>query len=454
MAFDGLTIEGCREAIRTKNGALRAVLLELPDPLAGTGTSLLGVPYVLKDIWDTKGMVTTGGSYRHRMRVPASSARPFEALLRTGAVMLGKSNLCDLAFSPESDNHLIGAVSNPHDLTRTAGGSTGGGAAAVATGMAGFDWGTDFGGSIRIPAAFCGVVGLRLSARAWPVERDHFPRLAPSFWSLCGMGPLARTVARAREVVVALSSLRTAMPPPAASKDDVLLYLPDAAHRQSWSGFEDDARKVLAAAGARTEVARGMPSASEVAELYDGYLSSHFEELIDGDDEMSVPEGIYAAFSGLLSGGRADKGIHPNTALLLVAAAVGRFTLYRDAARWEDALAHLREATARAWATGRLLVSPSATLPPPRHGKAAWQRKLLSFAKLGNLTDATCISVPMGRFAGGMPRGIQILGPPGSEEAVLDLAERLERAQSAPGPQSTSALRAVGRAAPGPQVAS
>ena len=161
------SVAACRAAIDAKNAELRAVLRVLDEPSRGTDAGpLAGIPYVLKDTWDTAGIVTTGGSFRHRDRIPTQSSKPHRAIEATGAVLLGKSNLSDLAFSIESDNHLFGPVRNPHDPSRTAGGSTGGGACAVASGMAAFDWGTDFGGSIRLPAAFCGVVGLRLSARA------------------------------------------------------------------------------------------------------------------------------------------------------------------------------------------------------------------------------------------------------------------------------------------------
>ena len=246
------SVEECVRTIRARNDELRAVLHVLPTPLADPSVNgdapLAGVPYVLKDTWDTAGIPTTGGSWRHRARVPRESSRAYTALQKTGAVLLGKSNLCDLAFSPESDNHLIGATRNPHDPTRTAGGSTGGGAAAVATGMAAFDWGTDFGGSIRSPAAFCGVTGLRLSAAAWPVNEDHFPRVAPHFWSFLGMGPLASTVAGCRRVVHAMRSLRLPLGEPSVG-DDVLLYAPDAKTAGAWPTFVGDAATALVRAG-------------------------------------------------------------------------------------------------------------------------------------------------------------------------------------------------------------
>ena len=266
-----LDVEECRRAIRHKNDDLRAVLTVLDEPVfdpeARHTGPLAGVPYVLKDVWDTAGIRTTGGSWRHRDRVPTESSRAYQALLSSGAVLLGKSNLCDLAFSAESDNHLFGPVRHPMDPSRTAGGSTGGGAAAVAAGMAAFDWGTDFGGSIRMPAAHCGVVGLRLSSAAWPVEREHFPRISPHFWSFCGMGPLTKTVADARRVIGALSSLRNDLPARAPSTDEVVVYAPDLLHRGEWPTFAADASALLVRAGVRFEPAR-LPSPQRVHALF------------------------------------------------------------------------------------------------------------------------------------------------------------------------------------------
>jgi len=425
-----LTAAGCREVIRKRNAELRAVLHVLASPLSLAGDEkgpLDGVPFVLKDTWDTEGIPTTGGSWRHRDRVPARSSRVTRALLDTGAVLLGKSNLCDLAFSPESDNHLIGATQNPFDPTRTSGGSTGGGAAAVAAGMAGFDWGTDLGGSVRMPAGFCGVVGLRLSAAAWPVNEEHFPRVAPTFWPMLGMGPIARTVEDCRAIVRALrTTLRNALPAPTTRPDDVVIYGPDAKTTHAWPTFVGDAATALMGAGVRFEMDRELPSPFAVNELFNAYVCSHFRQFADAD-ELSIGEGTRAVLLGLASRGKLDRRVHPNTGILFGLVALGSLTLYRNARRTDTQLAKLRDLSKAIWSTGRLIVSPMATLPPPKHGHAWREWTLQAFTKLGNLTDSTAVAVPFGRFANGLPRSIQILGPPGSEEAVLDLAARLQR---------------------------
>jgi Asp-tRNA(Asn)/Glu-tRNA(Gln) amidotransferase A subunit family amidase len=117
--------------------------------------------------------------------------------------------------------------------------------------------------------------------------------------------------------------------------------------------------------------------------------------------------------------------VHPNTAILLA----GCFALglrHRNRARAAEALEDLRRAAKKIWDDGTLIVSPTVTERPPRHGRAAFAYRLMSFCKLGNLTDATGIALPTAPFPGSnLPRSFQVLGPSGSEDAVLDLGERL-----------------------------
>jgi Asp-tRNA(Asn)/Glu-tRNA(Gln) amidotransferase A subunit family amidase len=420
------TLEEARRAIRERNARLRALVHVLPEPLPGDARGpLAGVPYTLKDTWDTPGIPTTGGSWRHRERMPHEAARVYEALGRTGAVLLGKSNCSDLALSWESFNHLVGATRNPHDESRSAGGSSGGAACAVASGMAAFDWGTDFGGSIRFPASCCGVVGLRLSSGPWPVDEQHFPRLAPHFYPWVGMGPIARTVADCRALLDAMREVRRDAPEAPTVTSDVVLYGPDRASLGRWPTFVGDAARALMAAGIRFEMERTLPPPSSANNLYNAYVSSHFDEF-SSTGEMEFMEGLQAVLLGLATLGQLDKRVHPTSGALLALMAVGKGTIYRDRVRWEDELASLRAAMRAIWSTGRLVVAPTTTSLPPKHGRAALDWTVLAFTKLGNMVDSTSISVPFGRFDGtSLPRGLQILGPPGSEERVLALAEKL-----------------------------
>src|SRR5262249_53344176 len=149
-------------------------------------------------------------------------------------------------------------------------------------------------------------------------------------------------------------------------------------------------------AGVAFTVARDLPSASDINALYTEYLAAHFDEFMSGD-ELPLREGVPAVLLGLLSGGRLDKRIHPNTGVLL-AGVVALRALHRDGARARTRLEELKARFGSVWSRGELLVTPTCTLLPPRHGRSAFAYRLMSFCKLGNLTDATALALPFGRF--------------------------------------------------------
>ena len=160
---------------------------------------LHGIPYGAKDLYLTRGIRTTCGSRILADFVPSEDADLIARLKRAGAVLLGKMNLHEFAFGVTSENPHYGAVRNPWDTSRIAGGSSGGSAAAVASSLVTFALGTDTGGSIRIPSALCGIAGLkptygRLSRRG----------IYPLGWSLDHPGPMAKTAA---DLAIAMSVL-------------------------------------------------------------------------------------------------------------------------------------------------------------------------------------------------------------------------------------------------------
>jgi len=154
---------------------------------------LHGVPITVKDSLDTAGIRTARGSRLFAGHIPSCDATAVARLKAAGAIVLGKTNLPELAHSFESDNLVYGRCNNPYDLARTPGGSSGGEAAIIAAGGSPLGLGSDAGGSIRVPAHFCGVAGLKPTSGRVP-STGHFPAAFGATAPLWQVGPLARRV--------------------------------------------------------------------------------------------------------------------------------------------------------------------------------------------------------------------------------------------------------------------
>jgi aspartyl-tRNA(Asn)/glutamyl-tRNA(Gln) amidotransferase subunit A len=150
--------------------------------------ALHGIPYALKDVFSTKGIRTTCGSKIFADHIPDHDSAVYEKLTHAGAVLMGKTGLQEFAYGITCNNPHFGAIRNPRDPSRIPGGSSGGSAAAVASGMVFFALGSDTGGSIRIPAAFCGCAGIKPTS-----GRVSRYGVMPLDFSLDHIGPLART---------------------------------------------------------------------------------------------------------------------------------------------------------------------------------------------------------------------------------------------------------------------
>ncbi len=160
----------------------------------GEEAPLLGLPIVVKDCLYMAGLPTTGGLVERAEMIDEQDSRNVASLRQAGAVIMGKTNIPPYAADWQADNPVFGRSNNPWDVTRTPGGSTGGGAATVAAGMSPLEFGGDLGGSIRLPAAFCGIFGHKSSETAVP-RSGHFPgRILPNgAVYMAAQGPLARS---------------------------------------------------------------------------------------------------------------------------------------------------------------------------------------------------------------------------------------------------------------------
>ena len=183
----------CYRQIEKLNPTLNAFITVInPDqnvlPPSGS-MPLYGIPIAVKDLYYTKGIRTTGGSKFFADHIPTEDAFVVQKIKRAGGQIIGKTNTHEIALGVTNNNPHFGACKNPWDITRTPGGSSGGSAVAIATGMAMAALGTDTGGSIRIPAALCGVVGLKPT-----YGRVSLRGIMPLSWNLDHAGPITRKV--------------------------------------------------------------------------------------------------------------------------------------------------------------------------------------------------------------------------------------------------------------------
>lgn len=385
---------------------------------------LHGVPILHKDLLDTAGVTTTYGSRAFAQHVPDVDSLIVARTAAAGAVMLGKTNTPQFGTGGHTTNQLFGTTLNPHDVSRTAGGSSGGSAAALAARMAPLATGTDMAGSLRIPAAFCGVVGLRPSPGRipwWPASSAQIPYVVA--------GPMARTVT---DVALLLSA--TAGPDPRA---DLSLPEPGSVFGAEHLGLEPGRLKV-----AWAPQIGGLPVAPEVA----GVLARIPEVLACGGVEVTEAEPDLAGAEEAFRVWRAWYYAESFGALLRerpdvldeFTAANVREGLALQAVDLERADALKAALTARTdafFAEYDALLMPCAPVLPfsaerrtpetidgsPLASYLDWMRHLFYITATG----LPAVSLPAG-LAEGLPVGVQIVTGPGRDLEALQLARLLE----------------------------
>jgi amidase len=358
---------------------------------------LAGVPFTVKEAIATEGLP---GCEASRLRAPEVAARDATAVARlraAGAILVGKTNISELCAHPDSSNLVYGATRNPYDLSRTACGSSGGEGAAVASGMSTFGIGSDYGGSVRAPAAFCGVVGMRPGLGRVPTD-GHLPHEQPAFrrhWSM--IGPLARSVADIELVLSVLCGER-------------LGFAPLPARVGIFRDVLD--RPVSAECNAAVEEAAGL-LACEVADVNPPFqlVAERLYEAISAADTRGIIEGL----------GPLDDA---SPQLRSIAEAV------RDAPPVPvDALAQLAvlEHEAEEWfAETPVLLAPAAAEPAFELGRLD-VFDLFHHCKLASALGLPAAVVPVSQSAGGLPIGVQVIGRRSHEAEVLAVARAIER---------------------------
>ncbi|MGH6615355.1 amidase family protein [Sphingomonas sp.] len=220
---------------------------------AGDTAPLLGVPMTIKESYDIAGLPTTWGFEAHRGHIAQKDAVAVQRLKAAGAVFLGKTNVPVSLADLQSVNPVYGRTSNPHDHTRVPGGSSGGAAAALASGMVPLEYGSDIGGSIRVPAHFCGVWGHKSTFGVLPNQGHFFPGTDGARSVLAVIGPMARDgadLALAFDLVADVPQPRATIESPRALRILLLTDHPSAKVDPTIVAAIETAAKALEAAGA------------------------------------------------------------------------------------------------------------------------------------------------------------------------------------------------------------
>lgn len=428
------------EQIEALNPALNAIVTYLPEraleqarqadarQARGEALGVLhGLPIAHKDLFETKGIRTTSGSLVHKDYVPQSDDLIIERLKQAGCITLGKTNVPEFGAGSQTFNAVFGATRNPYDRSKTCGGSSGGAAVALAAGMLPIADGSDMGGSLRNPASFCNVVGLRPS----PGRVPRHPKA--NAWSTLSVdGPMGRTVQDVALMMQAIAGYDPRSPiaipeSPAVFAQDLQRDFKDV--KIAWSrdlgGLEVDPQVIetieaqlprFAELGCHIEAAQ--PDFRDAYEIFQTLRAWNFElSFADAFREFGA-EAFKATIRWNVAQGQR-----------LSAAQISRTEVKRS-----ELYHRLREFMADC----EFLLLPTAQLPPfpieweyptQINGKAmhSYIDWMMSCAYI-TVTGLPAISVPCGFTADGLPIGLQIVGRQHADFAVLQLAYAFQEA--------------------------
>ena len=385
---------------------------------------LHGIPIGLKDLIDTAGVKTTCGSALFKDRVPTEDAEIVRRLKNAGAVLIGKQNLQEFAYGGTSTSSFFGPVHNPWNLDRIAGGSSGGSAAAVATGMCFAAIGTDTGGSVREPAAFCGIVGLKPT-----YGRVSTRGVFPLSLSLDHVGPLCRNVTDTALLLQAIAGYdkldTTSVDWPVDSYAETL----EQKHKPRLGivrrPFFDDLDEEIE--NATNQALKQLSDLSvDIIEI----------DLPPTPTAVQGPE-VYAVHAKHFTTSPELYGRWIRERLKQAAAVD---TVAYVEARQE--LDRVRRAVTEVFSKVDLLVTPTTPVPPititealnmsPDPAGELWLRNTRPF----NVYGLPTISIPCGFTRAGLPIGLQLAAPNFSEARLLSFAFNCEQIQSAGAPRT------------------
>jgi len=388
---------------------------------------LHGVPVTVKSCIEVAGLPNPAGSLTRAKETPAHSALIVERLRAAGAILLGTTNTPEFLMAYETDNRLSGPTSNPWNFAYSSGGSSGGEAAGIAAGLSFGGIGSDGGGSVRVPAHFCGICGLKPTPGRIPVT-GHFPPGNSSFGWIGVVGPMARTAADLRVLFNVLAGPDPGDPftVPAPIQQvstkharEIRIGLLDSSSVGPATPESLDvvnrAGKLFELSGFRVEPFK-LHSLDRALDLWWFFFGPVIAELlttqIAGKESQLSP-----IFLDYLEAARAEV---PFTMMEFITKCAARdFERARILKAMEDV---------------PVLLSPVSSAPAFRHGQGTWKspsnyRETMRHSQWLNLAGLPGLSVPISSSTDGLPIGVQLIGRPFSEELLLTIAESLELAR-------------------------
>jgi amidase len=385
-----------------------------------------GLPITIKSAVSVAGLRVETGSPSRKGLVADRDAVCVARLRAAGALVLGSTNVADMLMGYESDNPLHGRTNNPWDLTRTPGGSSGGESAAIAAGCSAGGIGSDGGGSIRVPAAFTGICGLKPTPGRIP-GTGHQPACLGPFSLLGVVGPMARTVADVYAMFAVVAGWEPedpmAVPLPVVPLDAT----PASSVRVGY--FEHDGRTPVTAA-TRAAVLAAAKAAAVAGYLVEEFMPTGLERARELWEAFFCEVGLMVLRDPLGGAERElpilkaflERGGRPSLSAMNLTEA----WMNRDLAR-ADLLNQM--------ATHRVLLCPVTSVPAFRHGERRWTvdgqdvgyLDAMSYTQWFNILGNPAAVVPVGVSPEGLPIGVQVVGRPFEEELVLAVAAAIER---------------------------
>jgi amidase len=421
------------DADRAREGARAAEAAVMRGEVLGL---LHGLPVGIKDLDDTAGLRTTRGSPIFRDHVPQKDASMVTSVRRAGGIVIGKTNVPEFGLGANTRNRVHGATGNPFDPTKNAAGSSGGSAVALATGMAPLCSGSDTGGSLRNPAAFCGVVGYRPSPGLVPAERREH-----GWTPISVLGPMARNVPDCALLMAAMAS-DNALDPLAYTlhartvRGEPALFHPvrklDTASLSL--AFSADFGSALVERVVREAFTARVAA---IAPLFRRAVEAH-PDVTGGDEAFEVTRSAGVITAHLQKVRERPQDCGPN--LIANVEEALRYSLV-DYARAAQAQTRIYRDFQRFFAEHDVLITPGITISP-RSWRELYPEAIdgvpvrtyfhwLALAYYVSLVGHPAVCLPMGVDAQGMPFGLQIVGPRGGDAFVLAVAAAIEEAFAA-----------------------